>query len=140
MVHRTIKPGEVLNGSHTRLAQALVEHHLHTVAVCGFVRDSLEAPQPEERRKEAVVHVRLLEACADWLELLEPGMEPHVRLALYLYLEEVAKVARVVRLQTPVMETDVERLNATLDDVLEVLEASTGTREAVDKSHSDTTV
>lgn len=139
-MHRTIKLEEALTGSHTRLAQALVEHHRHAVAVYGFVRDSLEAAQPADRQLEAMVHVRLLEACADWLELLEPGVEPHVRSVLNLYLEEVAKIARVVRLQAPALETNEARLGASLDEVLGVLEPAAEALDAVDKRHSDTAV
>jgi len=139
-VHQTIKLEEAPTGTHVRLAQALVEHHRHAVAVYGFVRDSLAASQPPSRQLEAVSHVRLLEACSDWLELLEPGLEPHVRVALNLYLEEVGKVARVVRREAPAMETDADRLDASLEAVLRILEASAEARYAVDKCHSDTTV
>ncbi|MGO9261635.1 MAG: hypothetical protein ACLQU1_35825 [Bryobacteraceae bacterium] len=138
-MHLTIKLEEA-PGTHAKLAQSLVEHHRHTVAVYGFVRDSLAASQPHGRQLEAVSHVRLAEACSDWLELLEPGLEPHVRVALNLYLEEVGKVARVVRREAPSMETDVDRLGASLDGVLRILEASAEARYAVDKCHSDTTV
>jgi hypothetical protein len=139
-VHQTIKVGEVLFGTHAKLAQALVEHHRHTMAVYGFVRDSLGECQPPGRQLEAVSHVRLLEACSDWLELLEPGLEPHVRVALDLYLEEVGKVARVVRREAPSMETDAGRLDASVEAVLRILEASAEARYAVDKCHSDTAV
>ncbi len=139
-MHETIKDGEGLAGTHTRLAETLVEHHRHAVAVYGFVRDSLAASQPPGRQLEAVGHVRLLEACADWLELLEPGLEPRVRIALNLYLDEVGKVAQVVRREAPTMETDTDRLDASLDAVLRVLEASEEVRFAVDKCRSDTVV
>lgn len=136
----TIKDGEGLTETHIRLAQALVEHHHHTVAVYGFVVDSLTASQPPGRQEEAVSHVRMLEACSDWLEMLEPGLEPHVRVALGLYLEEVGKVARVVRRESPSMETDTGRLGASLEAVLQILEAPGESAYAVDKCHSDTAV
>lgn len=139
-MHQTIKDGEGLSGTHAKLAQALVEHHRHTVAVYGFVRDSLAASQPPGRQMEAVSHVRWLEACSDWLELLEPGLEPHVRVALNLYLEEVGKVARVVRREAPSIETDPGRLDASLEAVLRILETSAEAGYAVDNCHSDTAV
>jgi hypothetical protein len=89
---------------------------------------------------EALSHVRLLEACSDWLEMLEPGLEPHVRAALNLYLEEVGKVARVVRREAASMETDADRLDASLEAVLRILEDSEEEQYAVDKCHSDTAV
>jgi hypothetical protein len=139
-VHQTIKDGQGITRTNTKLAQILLEHHRHTVAVYGFVRDSLAASQPPGRQLEAVSHVRLLEACSDWLELLEPGLEPHIRAALNLYLNEVGKVARVVRREAPSIETDAERLGASLDAVLRVLERSEEARFAVDNCHSDTAV
>lgn len=139
-MHRTIKLEDAVPGTHAKLAQALVEHHRHTVAVYGFVMDSLAGSQPPARQLDAVEHVRLLDACSDWLELLELGLEPHVRVVLGLYLEEVAKVARVVRREAVSMETDADRLGASMEAVLRILEASAGTRHAVDKRHSDTTV
>ena len=139
-MHQTIKDGVVLIGTHAKLAQTLVEHHRHTVAVYGFVRDSLAASQPPGRQLEAVSHVRLLEACADWLELLEPGLQPQVRAALYRYLDEVGKVARVVRREAEAIETDAERLGASLDAVLRVLDRSEVAGYAVDNCHSDTAV
>lgn len=139
-VHQTIKVEEVLFGTHAKLAQALVEHHRHTMAVYGFVRDSLAECQPPGRQSEAVSHVRLLEACSDWLELLEPGLEPHVRAALDHYLDEVGKVARVVRREAWSMETDAGRLDSSVKAVLRILEASAEARDAVDKCHSDTAV
>ena len=72
--------------------------------------------------------------------MLEPGLEPPVRDVLNLYLNEVAKLAAVVRLQSPVLDTDERRLNVALDDVLRVLEASAEAQDAVDKRHSDTAV
>lgn len=140
MVHRTIKLEEGLTGSQTRLAQAVVEHHRHVTAVYGFVRDALTSPQSASRQLEAMVHVRLLEACADWLELLEPGLKPQVRTVLNRYLDEVAKVACVVRMRAAAMETDEGRLKAALEDILRVLEASEEAQVAVEKRHSDTTV
>ena len=139
-VHQTIKVEEVLFGTHAKLAQALVEHHRHTMAVYGFVRDSLEECQPEDRQDKAVGHVRLLEACSDWLELLEPKLEPHIRVALDRYLDEVGKVARVVRREAWTMETDAGRLDASVKAVLRILEATAESRYAVDNCHSDTAV
>jgi len=139
-VHPTIKAGQRLTATHARLARTLVEHHRHTLAVYGFVRDSLAEIQPAGRQEEAVGHVRLLEACSDWLELLEPRLEPHVRVALYLYLEEVGKVARVVRREAETIETSPARLDASLDTVLRILESLAESRYVVDNCHSDTTV
>jgi hypothetical protein len=139
-VHQTIKFGEALSGTHAKLAQTLVQHHCHMVAVYGFVRDSLAASQPPGRQLEAMHHVRRLEACSDWLELLAQGLEPHIRGALNLYLEEVGKVARVVRRETHSIDTDTGRLDASLEAVLRMLEAFAEARYTVDKCHSDTTV
>ena len=139
-MHRTIKLEEAVAAIHARLAQALVEHHSHIVAVYGFVRDSLTGLPSAERQSAVIEHVKLLDTSADWLEMLEPGVDPHVRRALNLYLEEVAKVAQVVRMRTPYMDTDEARLNASLEAVLELLESYPGARDGVDKRHSDTTV
>ena len=139
-MHQTIKDGEGLIGTHAKLAQTLLEHHRHTVAVYGFVRDSLAESQPPSRQVEAVGHVRRLEACSDWLELLEPGLGPHVRVALNLYFAEVGKVARVVRREAHSIETDTQRLGASLEAVLRVLESSEEAPYAVDDCHSDTAV
>jgi len=139
-VQQSLKDGESFTGTHARLAQILVEHHRHTVAVYGFVLDCLEDCPPPNRQKDAVSHVRLLEACSDWLELLEPGLEPHVQAALGLYFDEVGKVARVVRREAFSMDTDIGRLDESLEAVLRVLEASEESRYAVDNCHSDTAV
>jgi hypothetical protein len=138
-VHRTIKLEEA-PAVHTRLAQVLVEHHRHIVAIYGFVKDSIRTPQPADRQMEALEHVKRLEACADWLELLESRLKPHVRLVLHLYLGEVAKVARVVHMHAVGLETDEDRLNAAIQDVLRVLEPVAEPHSAVDKRHSDTAV
>jgi hypothetical protein len=139
-VQQTIKLEEAPFGTYAKLALALVEHHRHTVAVYGFVMDSLAESQPPGRQLEALSHVRLLEACSDWLELLEPGLEPPVRVALNLYLEEVGKVARVVRREAPSMETDADRLDASLEAILRILEDSEEAQYAVDECHSDAAV
>jgi hypothetical protein len=122
------------------LAETLVEHYRHTLAVYAFVRDSLIGSPPSQRRKEALGQVRLMEACADWLELLEPHLEPLVRIALYLYLEEVTKLARVVRGEVDSIETSPEILGASVERVLRTLEACAEPRFVVDNCHSDATV
>jgi len=139
-VHQTIKDREGLARTHAKLARTVVEHHRHAVELYDFVRETLAATQPPARQEEAVGHVREMEACADCLELLEPRLEPSVRVALYLYWNEVAKVARVVRQEVDSLETTTDRLDASLEAVLRALEVFAESQIAVDNRHSDTAV
>jgi len=139
-VHLTIRLGEALSGSHSKLAKALMEHRRHSAAICEFIKATLDGDQTQLSELEIIDHVRQQESWSDVLDWLEPSLDPYVRAALHRYYDEVTKLARVVRLETSGLDTDTDSLNASVNAVLWALHTRADAQRTVANCHSDTAV
>ena len=138
VVHRGIQSGGIRRESRRGLADALIRHHRHTVAIYRFVRKTLDGAPARGHRTDLLEHARHHEAWSDELDVLQFTVAPEVRPRLHRYFAEVAKLARVVRLESAILETNEEKLTASLDAVLHLLSRREHAHRTVYIRHSDT--
>ena len=107
-----------------QLKRVLAGHHKECLGLYHFIKETLEGRRRSHSRS-AVHYVHRQPEWARQINRLQPKLAPGVSKALDRYLNEVAALARVIRLETAILKTNKKRLDSAL---LAVFRESSGFR------------